>query len=147
MGKPDVAEIRRVLQVYDQSIQAGGRQAVGMLIGITQQVAKDPEAFDLLNDPADAEAWTTAGGESYCENQEFTNLLARRWLEILSKPDFGNAGYDREELNELKTELRGWIAAIEDTGLEFGDIDELTSQLDELICAAPEADDDSDEDE
>lgn len=52
------------------------------------------EASSLLTDrtvpatvpAADAEAWTSAGGESYCENQEFTNLLARRWLEVLSKP-------------------------------------------------------------
>jgi hypothetical protein len=35
---------------------------------------------------ADAEAWRSAGGESYCENQEFTNLLAARWMEVLSRP-------------------------------------------------------------
>jgi hypothetical protein len=35
---------------------------------------------------ADAEAWSSAGGESYCDNKEFTNLLAKRWLEVLSKP-------------------------------------------------------------
>lgn len=34
----------------------------------------------------DAEAWTSAGGESFCENQEFTGILAARWLEVLSKP-------------------------------------------------------------
>jgi hypothetical protein len=34
----------------------------------------------------DAEAWRSAGGESYCENQEFTNLLAARWMEVLSRP-------------------------------------------------------------
>lgn len=51
MAKPDVSEIRRVLQVYDQSSQVGGRQAVGMLEGITKQIAADPEAFDLLDDP------------------------------------------------------------------------------------------------
>lgn len=51
MGKPDVSEIRRVLQVYDQSSHAGGRQAVGMLEGITKQIAQDPESVDLLDDP------------------------------------------------------------------------------------------------
>jgi hypothetical protein len=35
---------------------------------------------------ADAQAWSSAGGESYCENQEFTNLLAKRWLEVFSRP-------------------------------------------------------------
>lgn len=55
MGQPDVSEIRRVLQVYDQSSQSTGRQAVGMLRGITKQVAKDPEAFDLLQDPGTSE--------------------------------------------------------------------------------------------
>jgi len=35
---------------------------------------------------ADAEAWRSAGGESYCENQEFTNLLSARWREVLNKP-------------------------------------------------------------
>lgn len=51
MGNPDSAEVRRILQVYDQSTQVGGRQAIGMLEGITKQIAKDPEQYDLLDDP------------------------------------------------------------------------------------------------
>lgn len=51
MGEPDVSEIRRVLQVYDQSEVAPTRQAVGMLAGITKLVAKAPAAYDLLGDP------------------------------------------------------------------------------------------------
>lgn len=42
--------------------------------------------------------------------------------------------------------LPGWTAAITDSGLEFGDTEELLLQLDELIAAAPEAEDESNED-
>ena len=34
----------------------------------------------------DAEIWSQAGGESYCENCEFPSLLGKRWLQVLSKP-------------------------------------------------------------
>jgi hypothetical protein len=44
---------------------------------------------------ADAEVWRSAGGESYCENQEFTNLLAAKWMEVLSRP--GEASVDNTE--------------------------------------------------
>lgn len=40
-------------QVYDASSNARGRQAVGMLEGITKAVAKDPAKFDLLEDPSE----------------------------------------------------------------------------------------------
>lgn len=51
MVQPDASEIRRVLQVYDQSSNVTARQAVGMLQDITKQVAKSPEQYDLLTDP------------------------------------------------------------------------------------------------
>lgn len=48
----DASEIRRVLQVYDQSGSGvPARQAVGMLEGITGKIAKAPAAYDLLTDP------------------------------------------------------------------------------------------------
>lgn len=50
MSAPDASEIRRVLQVYDQTSTMGTRQAVGALQGITKQIAKDPAAYDLLAD-------------------------------------------------------------------------------------------------
>jgi hypothetical protein len=40
----------------------------------------------LLLFAVDAECWRSAGGESYCANQEFPSKLAERWLEVLSKP-------------------------------------------------------------
>lgn len=43
--------------------------------------------------------------------------------------------------------LAGWAAAIVDTGLEFGDVEELMTTLDELITDAPDADDDDDDDD
>lgn len=51
MSAPDASEIRRVLQVYDQSANVPPRQAVGMLDGITALIAKSPAAYDLLDDP------------------------------------------------------------------------------------------------
>jgi hypothetical protein len=50
MSAPDASEIRRVLQVYDQTSNMPVRQAVGMLQGITSQIAKSPAAYDLLAD-------------------------------------------------------------------------------------------------
>jgi hypothetical protein len=35
---------------------------------------------------ADCQAWMEAGGDSFCENQEFPGLLFERWMEVLSKP-------------------------------------------------------------
>jgi hypothetical protein len=157
-------------QVYDASSSASGRQAVGMLEGITKVVAKNPAGFDLVEDPgelgaqqqqgthtrakalgpisgkehlhartlvvqctrsgalytvrgmecgdrslqdawpggpkppaharlanrnaADAEAWRSAGGESYCENQQFPSLLVERWLEVLGQPGGGKRAAD-----------------------------------------------------
>lgn len=49
---PDVAEIRRVLQVYDQSSLVPARQAIGMLEGITKALAKGPGQYDLIEDPS-----------------------------------------------------------------------------------------------
>eukprot|EP00879_Flechtneria_rotunda_P009772 GHRR01010222.1.p1 GENE.GHRR01010222.1~~GHRR01010222.1.p1 ORF type:complete len:152 (+),score=61.84 GHRR01010222.1:183-638(+) len=146
MSAADVSEIRRVLQVYDASANASVRQALGMLQGITHQAAKDPDAYDLLTDPADAKAWQSAGGESYCENIEFPNQLAARWLDVLSKPDFANAGFDKDELEELKFAMQGWVDAFSKAELGFGDADELLTKLHALIEQAPEADgDDSDD--
>jgi hypothetical protein len=51
MSAPDSSEIRRVLQIYDQSANVPPRQAVGMLEGITALIAKSPAAYDLLDDP------------------------------------------------------------------------------------------------
>jgi hypothetical protein len=51
MVQPDVAEIRKMLQVFDQSSSLSASQAVRMLKSITRNIAKDPEAFDLLTDP------------------------------------------------------------------------------------------------
>jgi len=50
MAQPDTSEIRRVLQVFDQSSNVPVRQAVGMLEGITKQISKAPAAYDLLGD-------------------------------------------------------------------------------------------------
>jgi len=49
----DVSEIRRILQVYDNTSMVGGRQAVGMLAGITKQIAAAPAKFDLNIDPSE----------------------------------------------------------------------------------------------
>jgi hypothetical protein len=51
MVQPDVAEIRKMLQVFDQSSSLSPSQAVRMLKSITRSIAKDPEAYDLLTDP------------------------------------------------------------------------------------------------
>lgn len=51
MSQPDVSEIRRMLQVYDQSSTLPPRQAVTLLQGITAQIAKAPKQYDLLEDP------------------------------------------------------------------------------------------------
>jgi hypothetical protein len=48
---PDVSEIRRMLQVFDQSSNLPPRQAVGLLEKLTAQIAKDPSAYDLTDDP------------------------------------------------------------------------------------------------
>lgn len=51
---PDASEIRRALQVYDRSGAAGGaREALGMLAGITKEMAQDPAKFDLNIDPSE----------------------------------------------------------------------------------------------
>eukprot|EP00882_Tetradesmus_deserticola_P029439 GHRQ01032976.1.p1 GENE.GHRQ01032976.1~~GHRQ01032976.1.p1 ORF type:complete len:152 (+),score=77.25 GHRQ01032976.1:326-781(+) len=146
MVQPDVAEIRKMLQVFDQSSSLSVSQAVRMLKTITRSIAKDPEAFDLLTDPADAEAWRSAGGESYSENQEFTNLLAARWMEVLSRPDFANAGLDKDEVEELQEALLRYAGQIEKSELEFGNREELESKLEELLAAAPEPADSSEDD-
>jgi hypothetical protein len=39
----------------------------------------------------------------------------------------------------------GWIKAFKEAELEFGDSDELVSKLEELIEAAPEAEEDSED--
>lgn len=52
--------------------------------------------------PGDAEAWRSAGGESYCDNIDFPSRLAERWAALLARPDFGNAGFDKGELAALK---------------------------------------------
>lgn len=146
MVQPDAAEIRKMLQVFDQSSSLSPSQALRMLRSITRSIAKDPEAYDLLCDPADADAWRSAGGESYCENQEFTNLLAARWMEVLSRPDFGNAGLDKDEVEDLQEALLRYAAQIEKAELEFGDKEELESKLEELLAAAPEPADSDEED-
>jgi hypothetical protein len=48
----DVSEIRRILQVYDNTTNVSARQAVGMLAGITKQIAASPEKFNLNIDPS-----------------------------------------------------------------------------------------------
>jgi hypothetical protein len=52
----------------------------------------------------DAGAWSSAGGESYCDNKEFTNLLAKRWLEVLNKPGaqltLGDCGSKQQQQQE-----------------------------------------------
>lgn len=141
----DVGEIRRVLQVFDQAAAAPTKQALGMLEGITKVLAKQPDAYDLLDDPSDAQAWTSAGGESFCENQDFPNVLARRWLDVLSRPDFAAADLDKDDLLILKDRLTRWAKAFADVGLEFGDEEELVAKLDELREAAPEPGEDSDD--
>ncbi|KAF8064594.1 hypothetical protein HT031_003395 [Scenedesmus sp. PABB004] len=98
-----------------------------MLQGVTKAVAADPEAFDLLADPSDADAWRSGGGESFCDNVDFPAALAARWLEVLGKP--------------------AWAAALEKAELEFGDVEELETRLDELIAEAPEASDDDSSDD
>jgi hypothetical protein len=35
---------------------------------------------------ADAEAWRSAGGESFCDNVDFPSQLAQRWVEVLGRP-------------------------------------------------------------
>jgi hypothetical protein len=35
--------------------------------------------------PGEADAWRSAGGESYCENIDFPIRLTERWLEVLGK--------------------------------------------------------------
>lgn len=51
MVQPDAAEIRKMLQVFDQSSSLSPSQALRMLRSITRSIAKDPEAYDLLCDP------------------------------------------------------------------------------------------------
>lgn len=51
MSSPDVSEIRRVLQVYDQIGSMPPRQALDMLEGITKLIAKSPAKYNLLEDP------------------------------------------------------------------------------------------------
>lgn len=50
---PDVSEIRRVLQVYDNASVVPTKQALRMLEGITKAIAKAPADFDLLDDPSE----------------------------------------------------------------------------------------------
>jgi hypothetical protein len=57
MVHPDAAEIRKMLQVFDQSSSLSPSQAVRMLKSITRNIAKDPEAFDLLADPCTCEGY------------------------------------------------------------------------------------------
>ncbi|KAI8471870.1 MAG: hypothetical protein J3K34DRAFT_225708 [Monoraphidium minutum] len=137
----------RAEQVFDASCNAGGRQAVAMLEGITKLVAKDPAKFGLLEEPDEAEAWESAGGGSFCENAYFPSKLVARWREALSKPYFENAGYDKDELETLKAKITGWVVLLTKAGLEVGGEEELQARLEELIAAAPEAEDSSEEDE
>ncbi|GBF97107.1 hypothetical protein Rsub_10118 [Raphidocelis subcapitata] len=143
----DASEIRRVLQVYDNSgsDRVSARQAVGMLESITKQLAAAPAKFDLECDPSDADAWRSGGGEAFCENLDFPRKLAARWLEVLGRADLGNAGFDKEELGALKKAAEGWSKAL--TDWEFDDAGEVAAKLGELAEAAPEAESDSDEDE
>jgi len=49
---PDVGEIKRVLQVYDQSSLVPAHRAIRMLEGITKAIAKLPGDYDLTEDPS-----------------------------------------------------------------------------------------------
>ena len=46
----DVSEIRRMLQVFDQTALAPPRQAVGMLASITKLIAAQPHEYNLTCD-------------------------------------------------------------------------------------------------
>ena len=61
--------------------------------------------------------------------------------------DFANAGFDKDELNELKKNLAAWQKAFDAEGLEFDEAGALAEALAPLIEAAPEASDDDDDDD
>uniref|UniRef100_A0A383V8W7 Uncharacterized protein n=1 Tax=Tetradesmus obliquus TaxID=3088 RepID=A0A383V8W7_TETOB len=59
---------------------------------------------------------------------------------------FGNAGLDKDEVEDLQEALLRYAAQIEKAELEFGDKEELESKLEELLAAAPEPADSDEED-
>jgi hypothetical protein len=142
----DVQEIRRILQVYDNSSIAPTRQAVGMLEGVTKAIAGDMEKYGCGDD----DAWLSAGGGAHCSSAlDFPALLAARWYDVLAADGFESAGFDKSELGALKAAFARWGAAFAEAELDFDGDDRVSELLDGLIDEAPDAssDDDSDEDD
>lgn len=82
-------------------------------------------------------------------NQKKTRAPNLKHANARTQPqDFANAGFDKDELRDLKGNLAAWQKAFDAEGLEFDEEGALAEALEPLIEAAPEpSDDDSDEDD